>query len=110
MQWHVLAPHSDGGHNSIDYRDTLDEALMALRYWRRSSADDLAVAKGVNGAPLRWVVYYVSRDIHGRRDVPTGAYATARGAKRAMTNLERNLPEGVNEYGRMRVILWRRSR
>lgn len=108
MMWHVLAPTADGGYNSIDYRDTLDEALMALRYWQMRHQRFLRLARGASGEPLGWVVYFVDSDIRGRRDVPTGAYRTLRGARQAMRNLGRARPE-LREYGMMRVSLWRRS-
>lgn len=102
MLWHVIAPHSDGGYNSIDYRDTIGEALHALRHWHVDGMPALRLARGVNGEPLEFVTYY---RLEGERDVPVGAYRTARGARRAMHNVGRAHPDAI-EYGFRRVEDW----
>lgn len=95
MIWHVLAPHTDGGHNSIDYSDSLADAVHLARHWRLEYGEDLALARGVNGEPLRYVVYY---RVKGGKDIYVTAVRTKRGADRVMKRVGREHPEAV-EYG-----------
>jgi hypothetical protein len=104
MLYHVLMPSSEGGHVSLDYREDLTEALDALRHWKSRDDEDMAIAKGKNGEPLRYVVYYAV-PATGKR-VATGVYATSRGADRATSNLGWRLEPGVKEWGWSLVTLW----
>ncbi len=89
--WHVLAPHSDGGHNSIDYSDSLKDAVHLARHWRMRGDDDLAIARGINGDPLRFVVYWVDKE---GNEVVHGVYRTVRGAQRVLNRIFDTLPHG----------------
>ena len=102
--WHVIAPADGGGHNSLDYREDLTEALDALRHWRHSVDEDIAIAKGANGEPLRYVVWFLSPDTGNR--VATGAYATERGARIAAARLGRRLVH-PRQWGWMLAREWR---
>ena len=108
MLYHVLMPQSDGGFASLDYREDLTEALDALRYWRSSPQEDMAIAKGVNGEPLRWVFWVEGPDRSGRRhtrELALGVYATRRGAQLAMRNYERRGGD-AKSYGFKPVRSW----
>jgi hypothetical protein len=111
MLWHVLAPTSDGGHNSLDYREDLNEALGAVAYWRSSKAEDMAVSKGPNGEPLRWVFWVAGEDRSGARftrDVAVSVHRTRLGAFRAMAKYGRRpFDETAHTYGIMPVREWR---
>ena len=44
MIWHILAPATDGGWNSIDYNDDFTTANLMARYWRRQGYEPLALS------------------------------------------------------------------
>jgi hypothetical protein len=109
MLYHVLMPASDGFHVSLDYREDLTEALDALRYWRKSPNEDMAISKGPNGEPLRWVFWVEDPDISGRgfsRMLAVSVHATRLGAKRAFNRYSREPGEGVRSWGMMPVREW----
>lgn len=108
--WHVLAPHVDGGHNSLDYRDDLTEALDALRYWKQALGEDMAIARGVNGEPLRWVFWVEGSDQSGlrlTREVAVSVHRTQLGAKRAYLKYGRRpWDDTARTYGYKMVADW----
>lgn len=111
--FHVIAPASDGGHNSIDYRDTLADALNALRHWRHDTHEDIALAEGkhAQGPTLRFVFWI---RVEGEAPTPVSAHATVLGAKRAYLKYGRNHKDWVlgdpgkpvNSWGFMPVKEW----
>ena len=103
MLYHVIFPNS-GGHVSVDYHESLKEALDSLGYCDRMFDEKGAIAKGRNGEPLNFVVYFQRK---GEPRVPLSVHATTLGAKRAYLKFGRSrAADDVQEYGFMPVTDW----